>query len=392
MAQMLADPKEAAAAPVRSEIPVAPRAETPAPTPAAVRQPPARRRLRLVVAALALIALVSGGRLWWRSHYFVETDDAYVAGRLHPVSARVAGVVSNVLVEDNRHVHEGDLLAELDPTDQRIKVEQIVAQIEMTEQLGVQADALIVLARAQASGAVAQVGQADAQLHRAKEDAARYAGLYGTSMKAVSKSEVDAANAALAGAHAEWGSRRDAVAATQAQIAAAEAARDGIKYQSKVLQVQLKDAQQQLRYNSITAPVSGRVGKRSVEVGMRIQPGQQLAAIVQDNVWVVANFKETQLADVRPGQSASVVVDALPDRPLSGRVESFAPASGSQFALLPADNATGNFTKIVQRVPVKILLLPEEVAALQGRLVPGMSVVVEIRKGAPEPLLTSGSH
>jgi membrane fusion protein, multidrug efflux system len=390
MAQMLADPKEAAAAPVRSEMPVAARAETPAP--AAARQPPARRRLRLVVAALALIAVVSGGRLWWRSHYFVETDDAYVAGRLHPISARVAGVVSNVLVEDNRHVHEGDLLAELDPTDQRIKVEQIVAQIEMTEQLGVQADALIVLARAQASGAVAQVGQADAQLYRAKEDAARYVGLYGTSMKAVSKSEVDAANAALAGAHAEWGSRRDAVAATQAQIAAAEAARDGIKYQSKVLQVQLKDAQQQLRYNSITAPVSGRVGKRSVEVGMRIQPGQQLAAIVQDNVWVVANFKETQLADLRPGQSASVVVDALPDRPLSGRVDSFAPASGSQFALLPADNATGNFTKIVQRVPVKILLLPEEVTALQGRLVPGMSVVVEIRKGAPEPLGTSGSH
>jgi membrane fusion protein (multidrug efflux system) len=142
--------------------------------------------------------------------------------------------------------------------------------------------------------------------------------------------------------------------------------------------VQLKDAQQQQAYNRIVAPVAGRIGKRSVEVGQRVQPGQQLTAIVQDNVWITANFKETQLADMHVGQPVHVSVDALPGKELVGRVDSFSPASGAQFALLPADNATGNFTKIVQRVPVKITLKPEDLKAYSGRLVPGMSVIAEV--------------
>ncbi|HEU4375297.1 MAG TPA: HlyD family efflux transporter periplasmic adaptor subunit, partial [Telluria sp.] len=136
---------------------------------------------------------------------------------------------------------------------------------------------------------------------------------------------------------------------------------------------------QQLGYNKIVAPVAGRIGKRSVEVGARLQPGQQLAAIVQDEVWVTANFKETQLAEIVPGQAVHVVIDAMPNHPLVGRVDSFSPASGNQFALLPADNATGNFTKIVQRVPVKIVLNADDVRKLGGRLVPGMSALAEIR-------------
>jgi membrane fusion protein (multidrug efflux system) len=124
--------------------------------------------------------------------------------------------------------------------------------------------------------------------------------------------------------------------------------------------------------------VSGRVGKRSVEVGARVQPGQQLAAVVEDNVWVTANFKETQLAGLKPGQPVELEVDALPDQKLVGHVDSFSPASGNQFALLPADNATGNFTKIVQRVPVKIALDAADLKRLSGRLVPGMSVVAEV--------------
>ncbi|MBC7860153.1 MAG: HlyD family secretion protein, partial [Burkholderiaceae bacterium] len=165
---------------------------------------------------------------------------------------------------------------------------------------------------------------------------------------------------------------------------AAASAREVAKAQVRVLRVALKDAQQQLAYNQVLAPVAGRIGKRSVEVGMRVQPGQQLAAIVQDEVWVTANFKETQLAELRPGQSVKVSIDALSGHPLTGKLDSFAPASGAQFALLPADNATGNFTKIVQRVPVKIVLKAEDVKALGGRLVPGMSALAEVEIGQPE--------
>jgi membrane fusion protein (multidrug efflux system) len=333
----------------------------------------------LVVAALiALAAIGAGGRMWYRSANFVETDNAYVAGHVHPVSARVSGVVTRLLIEDNQLVKEGDVIAELDPVDQRLKIEQIQAQITSAEQQVLQADAQVAQVKAQASGAAAQVLQAQALLLRAKQDADRYGQLYTSQMKAVSKAEVDASTAARTSAEADLNAKREAVAAAKAQIVAAVSARDVLKAQVQVAQVQLKDAKQQLAYNHIVAPVSGRIGKRSIEVGMRVQPGQQLTAIVQDDVWVTANFKETQLANLRPGQEVEVSVDAIPDHKLVGRVDSFAPASGAQFALLPADNATGNFTKIVQRVPVKIVFRPEDIKALSGRLVPGMSVEAEV--------------
>lgn len=336
------------------------------------------KRVLIVVGLIAAAALAAGGRMWYRSHYFVETENAYVTGHVHPVSSRIPGVVTKVMFNDNQIVKAGDVLAELDPADQGVKVEQIQAQIASVQQQIVQADAAVEQARAQASAAQAQVVQAQANLVRAKQDAERYGQLYNTQMKAVSKAEVDAATAARAGATADVTARRDNAAAAQAQIIAAASARDVFKAQVKVLQAQLKDARQQLGYNRIVSPVSGRIGKRSVEVGARVQPGQQLAAIVQDDVWVTANFKETQLAGLQPGQEVKIEVDALPKHELVGRVDSFAPASGNQFALLPADNATGNFTKIVQRVPVKITFAPEDLKKYAGRLVPGMSTVVEI--------------
>lgn len=345
----------------------------------------ANRRVLIVAVIVALAAIGAGGRMWWRSHYFVETEDAYVAGHVHPVSARIGGVVSAVLVDDNQNVHEGDVIAELDPVDQRLKVEQIEAQIDTTAQQVILADAQIAQVRAQASGAVAQVAQSAAQLQRAKQDAERYGQLYTTQMKAVSKAELDATIALLAGATADLTARREGVIAAQAQIAAAQSSRAVIKAQIKVLQVQLKDARQQFAYNRVVAPVAGRIGKRSIEVGMRVQPGQQLGAIVQENVWVTANFKETQLVDLHPGQAVKVLIDALPGQPLIGRIDSFSPASGAQFALLPADNATGNFTKIVQRVPVKILLRPQDIKMLGGRMVPGMSALAEVQVNQPEP-------
>jgi membrane fusion protein (multidrug efflux system) len=359
--------------------------------PAAPESKPSNKRVIGIVAVIALIALGVGGRMWYRSHNYVETENAYVSGHVHPVSSRIAGVVTRVLVEDNQVVKAGDVIAELDPADQRVKVEQIEAQIASAGQQVLQADAQVAQVKAQASGAQAQVAQSQALLQRAKQDAERYGQLYNTQMKAVSKAELDAATAARAGATADLAARRDNALAAQAQIAAAGSARDVIKAQIKVLQTQLKDASQQLGYNKIVAPVAGRVGKRSVEVGARIQPGQQLAAIVQDEVWITANFKETQLAGIVPGQAVHVVVDAMPDHPLAGRVDSFSPASGNQFALLPADNATGNFTKIVQRVPVKIVLRPEDVRQLGGRLVPGMSALaeIELRQKTAQPAAAS---
>jgi membrane fusion protein (multidrug efflux system) len=340
---------------------------------------PPNKRVIGIVAVIALVVLGVGGRMWYRSHYYVETENAYVSGHVTPVSARIAGVVTRVLVEDNQVVKAGDVIAELDPADQRVKVEQIQAQIASAEQQVLQSDAAIAQVKAQASGAQALVAQSQAQLLRTRQDAERYGQLYNTQMKAVSKAELDAANAAKAGATADLAARRDNAVAAQAQIAAAGSAREVLKAQVKVLQTQLKDASQQLGYNKIVAPVAGRIGKRSVEVGARLQPGQQLAAIVQDEVWVTANFKETQLAEIVPGQAVHVVIDAMPNHPLVGRVDSFSPASGNQFALLPADNATGNFTKIVQRVPVKIVLSADDVRKLGGRLVPGMSALAEIR-------------
>jgi membrane fusion protein (multidrug efflux system) len=340
---------------------------------------PPNKRVLIVVGVIALLAIGAGGRMWYRSSHFVETENAYVTGRMHQVSSRVAGVVTKVLVVDNQMVKAGDVLALLDPADQSVRVEQIQAQIASMEQQVKQSDAQLLQVRAQAGAAGAQVRQAEAQLLRARQDAERFGQLYNDTMKAVSKSEVDASSAARAGAVADVAARRDNAAAAQAQIGAAEAGRDVLKAEIKVLQAQLKDARQQLAYNSIVAPVAGRIGRRSVEVGARVQPGQAMLAVVEDNVWVVANFKETQLGGLAPGQAVSLEVDALPDHHLVGRVDSFSPASGNQFALLPADNATGNFTKIVQRVPVKITLDPQDVKKYAGRLVPGMSVVAEVR-------------
>jgi membrane fusion protein (multidrug efflux system) len=348
---------------------------------------PPNKRVLFVAAAIALAALGAGGRMWYRSHYFVETENAYVSGHVHPVSSRIPGVVTRVLVEDNQLVKAGDVIAELDPADQRVKIEQIEAQIASVQQQVMQSDAQLAQVKAQAGAATAQIAQAQANLVRAKQDAERFGQLYNDQMKAVSKAELDAATAARASATADVAARRDSATAAQAQVAAAGAARDVLKAQIKVLQAQLKDAQQQLGYNQIVAPVAGRVGKRSVEVGARVQAGQQLAAIVQDDVWVTANFKETQLAGLQPGQAVKVEVDALPGKELAGHVDSFAPASGNEFALLPADNATGNFTKIVQRVPVKITLDPADIRRYSGRLVPGMSTVIEIdlRQKASQP-------
>lgn len=336
----------------------------------------------LIVGALLLVAGIGlGGRMWWRSQHVVETDNAFIAGRIHPVATRVAGVVTEMHMRDNETVKAGDVLLRLDPADASVQVERLKAQIAQADAVIAASAAQIAQARAQAAATGSQVAQAEAVLARTELDAKRSQALFGAELRATSKQELDAALAARDVARADLAARKASANAAKEAVVAAESARQSADAQKSGTQALLKDAQNQLGYVELKASSDGRIGKRTVEVGQRVQPGQQLAAIVEADTWVVANFKETQLARMKPGQKVRVKVDAFPGQELLGHVDSFAPASGASFALLPPDNATGNFTKIVQRVPVKVVFEPESLKALgeaASRIVPGLSVQVEV--------------
>jgi membrane fusion protein, multidrug efflux system len=343
-------------------------------------------KTRLIMIAIAVAAVLAGGRMWWRSHYFEETENAYLEGNVSLVSPRVAGTVTRMLAKDNQRVRAGDLLVELDRADHQIKVDQIQAQILEIEARIKQVDAQTEQSQAETASAEAHVARAAAQSNRAHADALRYTSMYTEDMRAISRQELDAALATRDSTASEWRAEKEQVLAVKAKTASIFSAKATLLAQKKILLVQLQDAHLQLGYNSIRAPVDGRIGRKNVEVGARVQPGQQILAIVQDGVWVTANFKETQLAGLAPAQQVSIRIDAIPGAHFTGRVDSFSPASGAHFSLLPPDNATGNFTKITQRIPVKILIAPDALTQFSDRLAPGMSAVVEIdlRQGQPE--------
>jgi membrane fusion protein (multidrug efflux system) len=336
----------------------------------------------LIIGGLLLVAGIGlGGRMWWRSQHLVETDNAFIAGRLHPVATRVAGVVTEMHMQDNAEVKAGDLLLKLDPADAAVQVERLKAQIAQSDALIATSAAQSAQAKAQVAAAAAQVAQSESVLARTELEAKRSQALFGAELRATSRQELDAALAARDVARADVAAKKANVAAAQQAVTASESARLSAAAQKSAAQAQLKDAQNQLGYVELRATSAGRIGKRTVEVGQRVNPGQQLAAVVEPEVWVVANFKETQLARMKPGQKVAVRVDAFPGKEIMARVDSFSPASGASFALLPPDNATGNFTKIVQRLPVKVVFDAEALKALgeqATRLVPGLSVQVEV--------------
>lgn len=347
--------------------------------------PGSRLRIAVILAVVLLAALATVGRMWWRSHYFEETDNAYVEGQISIVSPRIAGVVTNVLVADNQPVQAGDRLVELDPADYSVRVDQIKAQFRELDAEVRKIDAQIEEGRAEVQSANALVDRAQVQVGRSRQEASRQIALYGKEVKAVSRTELDAAVAARESADADLSSQQAQLKAARAKILASQSARAATLARKEVLAAQLRDAELQLGYTAIKAPVSGRIGRKSVEIGAHVQAGQQLLAIVRDGVWVVANFKEVQLQGLYAGQKVRIWIDAFPGHDLTGRVDSFSPASGAQFSLLPPDNATGNFTKIVQRVPVKITFDPGALGPLASRIAPGMSALVEIdlRQGGP---------
>jgi membrane fusion protein (multidrug efflux system) len=326
-----------------------------------------KSRQALLISAAVIAALACFGAYRWfaEAQSWVKTNNAYVAGHIHQVSSRVAGTLQQVLVEENQAVNAGTVIARLDKRDFEVKEQQAEAQLS--------------LARAQWQQAKAQIAQAEAGIKReqahvtkAKADLARAKTLAAGSQGAISKQELDNAQAAFDASTASLQVSQSAFTAAAAVSNAAEA-------QEAAAAANLREAELQIEYAEIKAPVSGKVGRKNLEVGNRVQPGQTLLALVQSDLWVIANLKETQLGHLKPGQPVLVEVDAFPERILHGQVESISPASGSQFALLPPENATGNFTKIVQRVPVKIILSRGELEHLNGKLAPGMSTVVRVK-------------
>jgi membrane fusion protein, multidrug efflux system len=327
------------------------------------------KRLLQVLTSLVVTAITTCYGYRWYDHarVWTRTDNAYVAAHIHTVSARVAGTVKEVLVEENQTVATGSVLARLDSRDFEVRRQQARAQVAQAKAQSQQAEAQIAQARA-------QIAREQASAIKAKLDFERATSLSQGNAGAISSQEFDQAKAASDSAQAALQSAQSTLEAATALAAAAQA-------QEQAAQANLQDAELQLSYADIIAPAAGRIGRKNLETGNRVQPGQALLALVQPEVWVTANFKETQLARMKPGQPVRVEMDAFPGRTFCGRVESLSPASGAQFALLPPDNATGNFTRIVQRVPVKIVLDTETLGGCEDHLMPGMSAVVEVRVG-----------
>jgi membrane fusion protein (multidrug efflux system) len=351
------------------------RAET---TSANVEAAKPRSRRKPIFIGIGAIALIAG--VWFAYQYvtvgrcIVSTDDAYVGVDMAIMSPKVPAYVAEVPIVDNQPVKEGDVLVRLDDGDYRLALDQ--AKSKLATQ-----NAAIVTFDAQIKSATAAAAQARAQLDSAKANVVKTEADYGRT-NALSakdwstKASLDAALAARDSARAQVKADEAAIQAADANIALLHAQRDQAVRVAKELQVSVDQAARDLAFTVIRAPFNGVIGNKSVQVGDYVTPGKRLAAVVPlDKVYVDANLKETQLGPVVVGQEADVRVDALDGAVLKGTVESVSPASGSQFSLLPPENATGNFTKIVQRVPVRIAVPASEA---KGRLRPGLSVVVGI--------------
>jgi membrane fusion protein, multidrug efflux system len=347
------------------------------PVPARIRPLPNLKILAL--AGSGLLAGLAGAWYateWWRVGRFIETtDDAYAGGNVTAVSPHVAGFIAAIFVADNQRVAAGQLLVRLDPRDLQAALGHAEASVAAQQAALEGLEAKAVLQQQLGAKAEADLGAAAARATFASEDALRYHRLaltsYGTRQNAersladdqVAQSTTKAAEATLAAA-------RQQLSVLQAEIAAAHA---GVA-QAKA---DVETARLNLGYTEIRSPIDGYVGNRAAQVGAYVASGAYLLSVIPSRgLWVDANFKEDQLARMRPGQSATVVADVLPGKTLHGHVASLSPGTGAIFSVIPPENATGNFTKIVQRVPVRIAL--DDGDARLGELRPGLSATVSI--------------
>lgn len=331
---------------------------------------------KLIIAVpLLLAAAAGGGYYWWTQVRFIETtDNAYVEADISHVSVKVPGYVVLSDVTDNQHVRKGELLAQLEDNQFSAKVSQAEAALASAkadlQTLAAKVDlqhALISQASAGVVAAQADKIRAEQQLSRAKKlKVSNYS----------SQDDVDQLQAGFDSAAARLDEAKALLVAKERELAVFNAQLNQASSVVEQSNAALELANIQLNDTRVTAPFSGVIGKRGAMVGQYVQPGQALFSLVPDGaVWISANFKETQIQHMQPGQSVQVSLDAFPDKTFTGVIDSLSPASGAKFSLLPAENATGNFTKIVQRIPVRIRL---ELSEAEARVVPGLSAVVKV--------------
>ena len=358
----------------------APAVAAPAPPAAPAVAPKAEKKRRsMVFPILITVALIGGGWYgynWWTTgRFMVSTDDAYIGGDIAVIQPKVTGYVAKVNVVANQMVKAGDVLATLDDGDYQNALQQAQAQI-VTEQLSLhRIDAQIDGARASLAQAQAQKVALEATVRGAQINQTRASQLQA---KAVgTAANVDSANIALDQANANLVGGDANIKAAEANIALIQAQRKEAEGSVRTLEIARDKAARDLSFTVLKAPYDGIVGNRSIQEGNLVSPGQRLMALVPvRQLYIDANFKETQIQHLVPGSKVNVHVDAYSDNPIVGTVESISPASGSVFSLLPPENATGNFTKVIQRVPVRIAL-PQD-ALDSGRLRAGLSVVVDV--------------
>lgn len=335
------------------------------------------RRKLLFAAVLLVLALGgTGGWYWWNVLRFEQsTDDAYVQSDVTIISPKVEGYIKKVKVADNEQVAEGAILFKIDDRDFKAKAAQAEAAVSLEEASVASYDSRLKLQQAMIDQAAAVVQSAEADLTRNQLDYKRYAALMTSDF--ASRQRFEQAEADARKAEAALAKSRAALAAEQNQLSVLRAQQREEQARLQQARANLQLAQNDLDNTVIRAPIAGVAGNRAGQTGQYVKPGTQLLSLVPlSSVYVTANFKETQLTRMRPGQAAEITVDAYPDVTLQGQIESFAPGSGAQFSLLPPDNATGNFTKIVQRVPVRVAL--PAAGSLAGLLRPGLSVTVTV--------------
>ncbi|SED32058.1 membrane fusion protein, multidrug efflux system [Bradyrhizobium erythrophlei] len=335
------------------------------------------------IGAVLLAATLGGGTLYMDyTGHFESTDDAFIAARQFALAPKVSGYITAVPVTDNQHTAAGDVIARIDDRDYRVALAQAEAQVAAAQASIQNVDAQLDVQQAQISANQAQVDQAQAALTFAQQQATRYQHLEQTGYGTVQNSEQYTSQ--LHQQQASLLSAQATLNLAQRQVESLKAQRKSAVANLAQAEAQRDQAELNLSYTTVTAAQPGRVVNLSAAVGQFAQAGTNLTMFVPDQTWVTANFKEIQLDQMRPGEKVTLKIDAYPGRTINGHVESVQPGSGTAFSLLPAQNATGNYVKIVQRVPVKIVMdnPPTDVA-----LGPGMSVVPTVRINPAPSLL-----
>ena len=350
-------------------------------------QKPQHRWRKWLIAAAVLVVLLIAGFIWgvpYLEHSLTHesTDDAFIDAHSVQISPKVSGYAVEVAVNDNQQVAAGDLLLKIDQREFQVALNRAqadlaaaVAQREMGVAQREMAQASVQTAEADLASSIADRANSESELNRVQEVVAR---------KAATPEQLDQASATAAMSEATVRGNRSKVDSATADVKLAQAQIDAADAQASQARASIATAKLNLSYSEIYAPIAGRIARRSVNKGDLLQTGQALLVIVPANIYVTANYKETQLTDMRVGQPVQIEVDAFPDRPLRGHIDSFQPGTGAQFSLLPPENATGNYVKVVQRVPVKIVFdeQPEDLAKLS----PGMSVVPDVKVKDKSPL------